>query len=558
MIYLNLIKTKIISIIKDSIEYGFVNIFKNKNKCSENIFSYNIGFAILSYERPEYLRFCLSTLYKTDISNIKITFFIIDDGSVNKEIKQIINNPSPVNFKVHRLFELKGKNNAGAAINRAIKIMKSYDRFDIVGWADPDCLFHPQWLIKTLKICLWAKNNHKQNLLGPFTSFNSSDHDFHKIKGTYSSPFGNYVVKRQAGMLNYFMFIHDWEKYGPFEESDSDETTMTNKLSRNLIRNISTETSYVEHIGQDSILNIWRENKINRAVYGMKLAKLGWTEELNHFKNLGFYKDVLKNVSFGENVFSNEKLDIFIPCTIKDLDNLPLCIEGIKKNLAHPIGTINVVAPDDFIIKKLCNSINVNFIDEKSVISLDKKTIKYSLKGYDRSGWLYQQILKYSLDEFTLHKNYLVVDSDTILIRPQKYEHNGKLLLQVSDEFHKTYFDVYSKITKLKPTSLLSSVAHSMIFNKKILKELKHEISKVNNKNWIEAIIENTDKNDLSGFSEYETYGLWTHDKYNSIIYREYFFNKFLSTKKKFDLESLTSLFGKQYKSVSIHKYKKK
>ena len=552
-IYLAYFKLK--KLLKFIFESVYTFFLRKENKCSDNIFSYKIGFAILSHERPEYLNVCLSTLFQSDISNLDVTFFIIDDGSKNEQVKKIINKQSPDNFKVYRIFADKGKNNAGAAINRAVRIMQSYDNFDIIGWADPDCLFHPQWILQTLKICIWARNNHKFNLLGPFTSFNSSDYVFHDIKGTYSSPFGSYVVKRQAGMLNYFMFKSDWEKFGPFEESDSDETIMTDKLAKKIVRNYSTQTSYVEHIGQNSILNNWREKKINRAVYGVNLEKCGWPPELLLYKNVGYYKNVNSNHSFGDSVYSRMILDVFIPCALKDLQNLELCIEGIKKNLAHPIGRINIVAPLENKIISICKSLNVNFIDENHVLKIDKKSIKYSLNGYDRSNWLYQQLLKLSFSEFTSHENYLVVDADTIFIKKQKFEHNGKLLLQISDEFHKPYFEVYSKLTNRPPVSLLSSVAHSMLFNNKILNSLKNEISKQCDKPWIDAILEKTDKNDLSGFSEYETYGLWAIDNFETIIFREYFFNKFLLTNRIHSLKTLSDMFSMDYKSVSIHKY---
>lgn len=517
---------------------------------------YKIGFAILSFERSNYLRICLSTLYKTNLKNIDITFFLIDDGSKDKDVKSLINAPTPDNFKVVKIFEKKGPNNAGAAINRAIKIMINHDNFDLLGWADPDCLFHPDWLIKTLQIALWAVKNHRGNIVGPFTSFNSSDTLLHRIYGSYKSPFGKYVVKRQAGMLNYFLFKFDWDSFGPFEESDSDESIMTNKLSKKFIRNLSTYNSYVEHIGQNSILNIWRDTKKSRAAYGLNLINNGWPNELDEYKNLGYYKNINKNISMGNGVVSNLELEIFIPCLEKDLINLELNITNIYKFLKHPIKRINIVSPRNKLIENFCKKNNVNYIFENEILDKNKLKINYKVNKYDRSGWLYQQLLKYSFDSISETENYLVIDADTILTIPQVYENSGKYILLISDEYHEPYFENYFKLTGIIPKSNLSSVAHSMIFNKIVLKNLKTHIEEHNKLNWIDSIISNIDKNELSGFSEYETYGQWVLENYSELYIREYFFNKSLrSNQRKLN----TNIFERNetdiIRSVSFHKY---
>ena len=90
-----------------------------------------------------------------------------------------------------------------------MRALNDLDNFDVIGWTDPDALYHPDWLNETLKIAFWAKEHHQQEILGPFSSFNSSDVDFHRVIASYDSPFGSYTVKEQMGMLNYFYFkIH--------------------------------------------------------------------------------------------------------------------------------------------------------------------------------------------------------------------------------------------------------------------------------------------------------------------------------------------------------------
>ena len=79
-----------------------------------------------------------------------------------------------------------------------------------------------------------------------------------------------------------------------------------------------------------------------------------------------------------------------------------------------------------------------------------------------------------------------------------------------------------------------------MILNKKILKEFKSDIEKVNNKKWDKVITELIDNEELSFFSEYESYGNWILEKYPDRIYCIPFYN--ISFRKN-DFISPTSFF---------------
>ncbi len=237
-----------------------------------------IGVAVLAHERPDCLELCLDSLFRTKLYDYDITFLIQDDGSTDPRVREIIERERSPLYKIIRDYTPKGHNSWAAAFNKAIRRLMEIDEFGIIGTCDSDALFHPEWLDKTIKICLWAKKNHKDHILGHFSSFNSSDVQFHGVLGTYNSPEGNYVVKRRMGALDYFYYKHDFLKLGFFEEDKDDETLMTQKFEKLGVRNFCTETSYVEHIGRkESILDQWRPfSARKKAVYGLNLAKEGW------------------------------------------------------------------------------------------------------------------------------------------------------------------------------------------------------------------------------------------------------------------------------------------
>ena len=308
---------------------------------------YKIGLAVLSHERPEYLEYCLDSLFQTNIDNYDLTVLIMDDGSIDPRVSEIINRPYNPKFKIYRVFAKKGHNSWGAAFNRAMKALIEIDDFHVLGSCDSDALFHPDWLDKTMQIAIWAKKNHRTNVLGPFSSFNSSDEEFHGVLGKFTSPYGQYVVKQRMGALNYLYFKEDLIRLGFFEESKDDETLMTERFQKLRVRNFSTDVSYVEHIGEGSVLNQWRPVPVMKSVYGLNLCKQGWPKSLEKLATFGYLRYLKPIKTIGAGLSSALPLEVYITATSKDAAILPTVIEGVRRNLKHPIRDIFIVTPKD-------------------------------------------------------------------------------------------------------------------------------------------------------------------------------------------------------------------
>ena len=517
--------------------------------------NFKIGMAILAYERPDYLQVCLDSLFQSNLYNYDITFLIQDDGSSDPRVRSIIEKERDSQYKIIRSFTPKGHNSWGAAFNKAVKKLLELDNFDIIGTCDSDALFHPDWLDHTLKVCLWAKENHQQNILGPFSSFNSSDYAFHRVLGEYESPFGGYVVKERMGALNYFFFKDDFLKLGYFKEDKNDETLMTMEFKKKKVRNFCTTMSTVEHVGQLSVLNQWRPTPVQKAVYGSNLAKNGWPEIIHDISTFGYLKDVKPAASLGKNVASGRQLDVVIPVIEKDTDVLPYVIKGVRDNLKHPLNEIIIVAPDSEKIKLISKNMRCRFVDESTVLPITKKEIHYQTQDYDRSGWLFQQLLKLSGRLISSQEFYLVLDADTVLIQPQVFEIDGRQLLLHSDEYHKPYFDLYTRLFGVAAPVFFSFVSHVMLFDQDKLHQIKTYLETKFGKPWYKAIIDNTDKNEVSGFSEYELYGQWMVQNYPNRITREYWFNVTLPRTELADFDSKKTELAKKYRMISFHDY---
>jgi len=250
-----------------------------------------------------------------------------------------------------------------------------------------------------------------------------------------------------------------------------------------------------------------------------------------------------------------EKIDIVIPTIEKDFGLLGVVIDSINKNIEHPINNIYIISKINTELINFCKQKQIILVDEETILGYSKKNINYISNGIDRSGWLFQQLLKLGADKITECENYLVIDSDTVLINKHCFLKNNKFILFESSEYHKKYFETYKKLLREDARHNLSFISHMMLFNKDVLISLKNKIEESTNKKWDEAIIELIDNSDGSYFSEFETYGNFLVEQKDVKIIFAPFYNKHLKENISMNYEELAKKYSNNYNSVSFHNY---
>ncbi|THF84277.1 DUF6492 family protein [Cohnella fermenti] len=208
---------------------------------------------------------------------------------------------------------------------------------------------------------------------------------------------------------------------------------------------------------------------------------------------------------------SGKAIDVLIPAIEKDLATLPHVIDSIRKHVRHPIGRIHLVSPDSRPLKSLAKAKGCAFVDERSLVSLKKSDIRYGTKQWERSGWLYQQLLKLSGDTVGKEAYVLVADADTVLIRPHRFLKGRRPIFYTRTWSQPEYYRTYRKLLGREPTSPVSFVTHYMLFHKRTLAGLKKAIEKKHGTKWYEAILKCMDRKQPFAFSEFETYGNYVY-----------------------------------------------
>lgn len=215
---------------------------------------------------------------------------------------------------------------------------------------------------------------------------------------------------------------------------------------------------------------------------------------------------------------SEEPIDVVIPATHKDLHILPLCLEGVRRQVPHPIEHIYVVAPQTAEVEQFCKSHSLQFVDECSVLGFGPRDLNLQITfadGHtrDRSGWLFQQLIKLSGKVGTCH-HYLCIDSDHVLIRPHVFlTADGRTVFYMSYEEHQPYYDNIGRLMPGLKLDTLSYVDHKMLFDKMQLVQLHNALSQRSGKPWVDTIIDSYDRHCEAGFSEFELYGNFVTEK---------------------------------------------
>jgi len=462
-----------------------------------------IAYAVLVHERPQYLADSLASLFESDLGGYEIDIYLIDDGSKSPEVAEIIEKFSDKVFKVLFL-DKTVSGTAGEVINRALKVMQSTKSYDLYGWSDPDALYSQYWLKNTLEIAIIARNSNQNRRLGPFTSFNSNDagHLMTKNHWLYQSK-TSIVVKEQAGMLNLFCTPEDLRVMGKFPESLSDEITVCRRMRRRGLYFFSTKISFIEHIGASSNFDAFRVDKYQN-ITGLNLAVDKWPKSLEKYNTVGYYRDIRKTETWGSNhPISNMPLEVAIPCAEKDFQNLKFVIEGVNKNLKHPVDRISVIGSDQVGDLVGASGLNVNFIHELEI--LEKPMKKLFIDGHDRTNWMYQQFLKLEYVSKSKFKKVLILDADTILTTPQIFEIEGKDLVLCTEDWYEPYHR-FNHLANIQVEHKLSAVCHNALMDVNVCQKLLSYLASKGSNSWMDFVLETMKSSPDTSFSEFQIY----------------------------------------------------
>jgi hypothetical protein len=214
--------------------------------------------------------------------------------------------------------------------------------------------------------------------------------------------------------------------------------------------------------------------------------------------------------------FEEAPIDVVIPCAKKDLETLQLCVQGIKK-YGDGINRIIVISDERFApFAEWFDEKQFPFTKQEIAINIFKdsaKGMQFLTATDSRIGWIYQQFLKLYAPLVIpgISSNVLILDADTIFLRPVNFLHKRRFgTFTPGTEYHKPYFDHMQRaipwLRKIYPQH--SGIAHHMLFQKEIIQDLLRTIESHHHEVAWKALCHAIDLQEVtkSCMSEYELY----------------------------------------------------
>ncbi len=252
-----------------------------------------------------------------------------------------------------------------------------------------------------------------------------------------------------------------------------------------------------------------------------------------------------------------EVVDVVIPMIEKDLTVLPLCVEGLRRCITNRTGNIYLVSPDSDSIRRAAVRHGLAWVEEGSVLGyLPSDMSVISRSGRNRSGWIFQQLLKLS-GRIGENRFFVVIDADHILLQPHTFvTDDGRQVFYQSKEYYYPYYDNIYRLMGQFPHAHLSYIAHKMVFDKETLLNLRTRIEQRSaGVPWDKAIVESLNRYYDSSFSEFETYGHFVAPEKKVLLPWKQ--KELVKTQELPTYEELHKAYGEQFRSVTFPDYLK-
>lgn len=204
------------------------------------------------------------------------------------------------------------------------------------------------------------------------------------------------------------------------------------------------------------------------------------------------------------------RIDALVPCAEKDLPTLPLVIASIHSASVNPVDRVVVVVRRDLLQRaRAAMDAECDLVAEEDLLDEATRNLVDSIVPADRRGWVVQQLAKFEVVASSPREGVLVVDADTVMLRPRTWLTDSRQLLVPVHEFHSPYEQHFQRFFgRTERAATVSWVAHHQLMRPPTVRAMfglaKNERSRRLGE-WVAA----ADFSQPSALSEYHTYGRW-------------------------------------------------
>jgi hypothetical protein len=196
------------------------------------------------------------------------------------------------------------------------------------------------------------------------------------------------------------------------------------------------------------------------------------------------------------------QFDVVIPVGPLDQSIIHEQIKYTKKNI---IGHRNIY----LICSDPTTQIDGCITVDETIFPFNMTTVSNYHGKIERNGWYLQQLLKlYAGNVISgISERYLVIDADTVFIKPTSFIEKNKCLYNFGTEYHKPYFE---HMKRLYPEFIkcinVSGICNHMMFEKKYINEMFTRIENIHHDLFYHIFLKMVTDTSGAGASEYEMY----------------------------------------------------
>lgn len=241
---------------------------------------------------------------------------------------------------------------------------------------------------------------------------------------------------------------------------------------------------------------------------------------------------------------SSVDCDLWLVCHPKDFGVASLTIESARRFVLNPLRQIYFVSTEQ--LRPTWLPSDVEYVFEGDVPGV--QDVSGILKGEPYRGWILQQILKYSGAFFS--RRYIVLDCDTVLLRPHLYFSERGTVLRLAYE-HTPHYRALEKTLGINASSWASFVCHMMPFDREVLLSMFQHIESRTGMDW-RLYFASYAKQHGMVMSEWDLYARFLIQGGYPHHFRPWI-NQSAELAHLMDLDSLIAAFGDKRNNVSLH-----
>lgn len=254
------------------------------------------------------------------------------------------------------------------------------------------------------------------------------------------------------------------------------------------------------------------------------------------------------------------KIQVLIVAHEKDFGTLPFALKYAMKSIqGFEQVTSTVVVPDDSVEKcaelmELYGLTEVSILGESRFVPRSEE-LRTAYKF--RYGWVLQQLIKISAVLSSEDDYWLIVDADTLLLRPRLWlDDDGVQILTPSWEFHRPYYDFLSKSGFTEIDENYSFVSHHMFIQRELLAEAFLTIGVKTSSDLVDLITTPPIEGESPFSLDYELYGQFLlMERPNRLKLAKWSNCSYSRTLAAGKYEEIAEMQAPNFASISFHDY---